>query len=326
MERKRTLSVVNVAFIALIAITALMSGVNFIWLTEIVRRSVRTARLARELVEGYRRLEYGRDEAPREPAAVASRHAALAAKSDELAQLVGSTARHSTRAMACVAISSAGTIVAGAALMALVTRRIARPLKLLVEATDRLAHGDLAHRVAYQSRDEMGTLADALNRMAGHLERTLHKLAEQKQAVAQVVERAIEHLESFNRSYGYEAGDLVVAALARTLRATAGDDDFVARCHGVRFAVLMPGRVSVPDRLVRQVEAAFASIRKTVRYRTHRDVGIAISYGCAQYPAEGASLYALLDAASRGAAVSTHPAGPEAAEAAVAGAQAEEPQ
>jgi len=362
MERKRTLSVVNVAFIALIAITALMSAVNFMWLTEIVRRSVRTARLARELVEGYRRLQYGTGEALQEPEAVAARHATLAAKSDELATLVGSTARHSTRAMACVGVSSAGTLVVGAALMVLVARRIGRPLKLLVEATDRLAHGDLAHRVPYQSRDEMGILADALNRMAGRLEQTLHKLAEHKQAVAKVVERAttdmrtmsltdektglpnfralteafdraaadagatgqglslvgvtVEHLDSFNRSYGYEAGDLVVAALARTLRAAAGDDEFVARCHGVRFAVLMPGRVCAPTKLIRQVEAAFASIRKMVRYHTHRDVEIAIRYGCAHYPADGASLYELLDAADREAAASIQPAGPEATQAA----------
>ncbi len=54
-------------------------------------------------------------------------------------------------------------------LLAFLARQITRPLAAMVEATDRIARGDLGHRVALEGRDEIGQLADSFNRMTQDL-------------------------------------------------------------------------------------------------------------------------------------------------------------
>jgi signal transduction histidine kinase len=46
------------------------------------------------------------------------------------------------------------------------------PLERLIHATQRIAQGDLAHRVTIRTRDELGKLAQAFNRMAEALQRS----------------------------------------------------------------------------------------------------------------------------------------------------------
>lgn len=50
-------------------------------------------------------------------------------------------------------------------------RKISKPIKILTESTKRLEQGDLGHRTTASSRDEIGELASAFNRMAEKLER-----------------------------------------------------------------------------------------------------------------------------------------------------------
>ena len=54
-------------------------------------------------------------------------------------------------------------------LLAIVARRITRPLAVMVDATGKIASGDLAHRVEIEGRDEIGQLARAFNRMTDEL-------------------------------------------------------------------------------------------------------------------------------------------------------------
>jgi signal transduction histidine kinase len=49
---------------------------------------------------------------------------------------------------------------------------LSAPLKRLIYAAERIAQGDLAHRVSVRSRDEIGKLAQAFNRMAEALQRS----------------------------------------------------------------------------------------------------------------------------------------------------------
>lgn len=370
MARKQTMPMVNLAFIAMIAIVAITSAVSFIWLTEIVHHSVRTATLARELIAIYGRLGLDRAGQRHDPTVMASLRAELAAKSDELAQRVTATSKHSTKAMICVAVSSFGTILAGVSLMVLVSRRIARPLSLMLQATDRIAGGDLGHRVDYDAGDEMGLLARSFDRMARCLQRSLGELVKQKQtlekrieestadlramsltddltslpnlrhlhhAFAQAAERAgrghtpltlavtcIDDFRTFNDRFGYDAGNLVLVAFARIVRAAAHDADTVARGSGVQFLVLMPGMSAIPHAFVRQVEASLESIQKLLRYRTGKHVGITVSLGVAQYPADGQSLDALLAAANKDLGATRVRIGAEAAADATL-AQAKEP-
>jgi class 3 adenylate cyclase len=66
------------------------------------------------------------------------------------------------RALIWTAIAALGlAVLAGA----LISRRLTRPVRALVAATQRVAHGDLDARVAVIGRDELGTLAGAFNAM-----------------------------------------------------------------------------------------------------------------------------------------------------------------
>jgi two-component system NtrC family sensor kinase len=54
-------------------------------------------------------------------------------------------------------------------LLSFVARRITRPLGVMVEAAGKIASGELDHRVQVESRDEIGQLARAFNRMTDEL-------------------------------------------------------------------------------------------------------------------------------------------------------------
>jgi len=63
-------------------------------------------------------------------------------------------------------------LVAAGILGAVLAWQLASPLRRLIRATERIAAGDLAHRVVVRSRDELGRLAQAFNRMAEALQRS----------------------------------------------------------------------------------------------------------------------------------------------------------
>jgi two-component system NtrC family sensor kinase len=58
------------------------------------------------------------------------------------------------------------------------TTRIVRPLQEMVEATEKISHGDLSHRVVVTSRDEIGYLAISFNRMTENLATAKEELVE----------------------------------------------------------------------------------------------------------------------------------------------------
>jgi signal transduction histidine kinase len=60
--------------------------------------------------------------------------------------------------------------VVGLGLAALLVRQITHPLSSLIEASSRIAGGDLGVRVPMESKDELGELAATFNRMAHSLE------------------------------------------------------------------------------------------------------------------------------------------------------------
>lgn len=63
-------------------------------------------------------------------------------------------------------------VVAAVLLSLLLSRQIVAPLKRLTQAAERIARGDLSHRVSIRSGDELGELAQAFNSMAKSLEET----------------------------------------------------------------------------------------------------------------------------------------------------------
>jgi signal transduction histidine kinase len=67
--------------------------------------------------------------------------------------------------------ASLGGVVVAGILSFLLLRRALRPLTAMTASTRRISSGDYSARVAVGSKDEVGQLATAFNRMAGNLER-----------------------------------------------------------------------------------------------------------------------------------------------------------
>lgn len=67
-------------------------------------------------------------------------------------------------------VAGAVALLAATALALLLVVQLSRPLARLIHATARIAAGDLAHRVAVRTHDEIGRLARAFNEMAAALE------------------------------------------------------------------------------------------------------------------------------------------------------------
>ena len=98
---------------------------------------------------------------------------------------------------------SIAALLCGLGLALLLTRSITRPLNALVGAAERIAGGDLSHRVLGQAGDEFGTLADTFNRMAqslGSIQDMLEHRVEDLKVSREAHRDAREHAEQANQA------------------------------------------------------------------------------------------------------------------------------
>jgi methyl-accepting chemotaxis protein len=70
----------------------------------------------------------------------------------------------------------------------LASRVLTRPILSLVDASQRIAQGDLTHRAEITTADEIGSLGESFNAMAANLERTVKSLAAAQAKLKSVVE------------------------------------------------------------------------------------------------------------------------------------------
>lgn len=73
-------------------------------------------------------------------------------------------------------------LFAGILIMQLISSLLTKPVRLLTEATKRMAAGDYAYRAKQISQDELGELTKDFNSMAGALEKNIEKLEEEIEA------------------------------------------------------------------------------------------------------------------------------------------------
>ncbi|MBL8092946.1 MAG: GGDEF domain-containing protein, partial [Anaerolineales bacterium] len=105
----------------------------------------------------------------------------------------------------------------------------------------------------------------------------------------------VDHFKAFNDVHGHKAGDLVLEALGRLLRATTRQMDIACRYGGEEFVLLMPG--ATLDMAARRAEmwrGAFAA--EPLSY-AGRGLQATLSVGVAAYPVHGRSVDELLKAA-----------------------------
>ncbi len=100
-------------------------------------------------------------------------------------------------------VVAAVSILAGLVLALLFSRSITGPLQELIEATDRVSAGELAHRVNLAQGDELAKLGYHFNRMTRQLEQTLQQMEreiEERKRTQEALEIAKNEAESANRA------------------------------------------------------------------------------------------------------------------------------
>jgi diguanylate cyclase (GGDEF)-like protein len=98
----------------------------------------------------------------------------------------------------------------------------------------------------------------------------------------------IDDFKKFNTTYGYEAGNQVLAAVAQTLKRGVRPFDTVARWGGEEFTVLLTSPIHAEDVMAISERLRLIVERQSVRLegldqRQHR-VGVTVSIGVAVFP------------------------------------------
>ncbi|HMB25201.1 MAG TPA: diguanylate cyclase, partial [Anaerolineales bacterium] len=107
----------------------------------------------------------------------------------------------------------------------------------------------------------------------------------------------LDYFKKINDTYGHDAGDEVLKALAKTLTEQSRRGDFVCRYGGEEFVMVMPNitKRTAYDR-ARKLRKCLKALQ--VPYERHQ-LTMTLSMGIACYPANGETRQALLRAADR---------------------------
>jgi len=106
----------------------------------------------------------------------------------------------------------------------------------------------------------------------------------------------IDHFKKFNDTYGHEAGDFILQAVARTIQKSVRAEDIVCRYGGEEFTVILPGLEL--KKAVSRAELILDSVRHLeINYSGSLLKNLTISAGVAAFPEHGESWPELLQAA-----------------------------
>lgn len=141
-------------------------------------------------------------------------------------------------------------------------------------------------------------LTDLFNRryLEETLDRELARAAREKYPVC-IVMIDIDHFKQVNDTYGHEAGDLMLKAMADALAQHSRRGDFACRFGGEEFVLVMPN-ISM-DVAYERTETLRESLNSLQVAYGRYSLTATFSMGIASYPANGETRQSLLRAADR---------------------------
>ncbi len=203
-------------------------------------------------------------------------------------------------------------------------RRITRPLELLTASTEAASQGRFEQRIDIQTRDEIGTLAAAFNRMLGQLQQRNERIRHLayfdsitelpnrvsfKELLSLAIVRApryghrgavlyldLDRFKLINDTFGHDAGDRLLQGFAQRLTSCLRSSDVVARLQdsetptiarlgGDEFAVLLAEIGTVED-AVRVAERILKLLEQPFDLGNQSAV-VGSSIGIALFPDDG---------------------------------------
>jgi diguanylate cyclase (GGDEF)-like protein len=91
----------------------------------------------------------------------------------------------------------------------------------------------------------------------------------------------IDHFKNVNDTYGHDAGDRVVKAVAKALKSSVGDEAFVARWGGEEFFLAFPDQNG--DEALTILYDIQSELRKTVVMSGDQKIKVTLTYGLTEY-------------------------------------------
>ncbi len=210
-------------------------------------------------------------------ALISTRELFLAAKQREAIKLIGTL----------------GMVVGILLVGILLTRKIAKPLEIMVDATRHIMYGNYSLQMPHVfAIRELSDLAKAINYLAQELQVQISKLtyqafhdpltslpnrplfedrlqhalvrAKRSQDGIAVLFLDLDNFKLINDSFGHKAGDQLLIAVGQRLEACLRNDDTLARLGGDEFTILLENILSMEEataiakRIAEQLEAPFS--------------------------------------------------------------------
>ncbi len=219
-------------------------------------------------------------------------------------------------------------------------RYVLRPIRALLTMTQRVREGDLGVRSGVQaSRDELSQLGAALDVMASQLQardKALRSAVDalktqavtdsltglynrryfwdalareiltvrRKAAPFSVIMLDIDHFKKVNDTWGHDAGDQVLTAIAEVIRDSVRGSDIAVRYGGEEFALLLPG-ANAPVACER-AESLRQAIEKLAVLHGPASIAVTASFGVAEHCDGGDSGMALMKAVDQALYAAKH--------------------
>jgi diguanylate cyclase (GGDEF)-like protein len=187
------------------------------------------------------------------------------------------------------------------------SNEVLRPVGILRDSANRLARGEVGHRVVVGRADELGELAASFNAMADAIAGSQRILTEEANtdSLSGLANRAafytklrsmlgepvsyrgsqallfidLDDFKDVNDTLGHAAGDELLRVVADRLRAAVRPTDLVARLGGDEFALLL-GHLDDPADALSLAQRVVDTLDQTVHIGTH-EVQVGASVGLA---------------------------------------------